>query len=72
MKVSTIISNYITPQNTGYTALTGMGVALVSGYSSNRIIKKAHKPAAIVSFIATIIHLVQIEYNHNKYKKAAN
>lgn len=68
MKVSSV-SSVITPKTTGYASAVGMGLTLMSGMSQNKIFKKAHKPLAIFSAIAAIIHIGLIEYYNYKFKR---
>ena len=67
MKVNEISAKYITPKTTGYTAFVGFGLTMLTAYSANKAIKRAHKPLALFSVIASLIHVLQIEYNQRKW-----
>ena len=67
MKISQI-NNYINPKATGYVAVAGYALAMISGISKNKAIKKIYKPSALFALAATAVHLGQVEYNHHKWK----
>ncbi len=67
MKVNSV-SSVITPKTTGYTAVVGLGLTALSGMSECKTFKKAHKPLAIFSLIAAILHIGLIEYYNYKFK----
>lgn len=72
MQVSRVTSNrIITPKTTGYAATTALGVAVYSGITKNRSIRKTHKPFAYISAVLTAIHIALIEYNHWKWKHSS-
>ena len=67
MKVSEISAKYVTPKKTGYTALAGFGLTVLAAYSGNKAVRRAHKPLALFSVLVSLIHVLQIEYNHRKW-----
>ena len=71
MKVSEIQQKYITPKTTGYTALGGIGLTLLSGTAKNRTIQRYHKPLAYISLILTAFHVALTEYLHRQWKNKA-
>ena len=68
MKTERIHSAILTPQKTGYAALGCMGLTVVSGFSKNKIIKKAHKPFSILTVLFTALHIGILEYYNYKFK----
>jgi len=68
MQVNKVQQSLITPKTTGYTAATAISLALASGITKNKSLKKIHTFSAWVAGLSTLIHIVQIEYLHHKYK----
>ena len=70
MKVSSVQRNsIITPKTTGYAATTALGLAVWSGVSKNKTLKKQHKALAYIAAVLTAVHWGLVEYLHAKYKK---
>ena len=69
MKTEKIQSSILTPKTTGYAALAGMGMTVVSGISKTKTLRKTHKPFAYLTGILSLLHVGLIEYYHYKYKK---
>lgn len=68
MHINKISSSYITPKTTGYSSAACAGMAIISGISKNKYLKKTHKMFAYLTGITTVMHIGLIEYNHYKYK----
>ena len=67
MKVNSV-SQYVTPKTTGYAAAASTGLAVLSGVTKNKSIKKTHSCFAFSSALLTILHIGLIEYYHYKYR----
>ena len=71
MEVSPIKQNsykIITSKTTGYAATTSMALAIYSGVTKNKTLKKQHKFWGYLSVLLTAVHIGLIEYYHAKYK----
>ena len=74
MEVSPIKQNsfrIITPKTTGYAATTCMALAIYSGVTKSKTLKKQHKFLGYLSVLLTAVHIGLIEYYHHKYKSDA-
>lgn len=70
MKVGNVQSTIITPKTTGYASAVSLGLAVYSGVSKNKTIRKTHKPLAWITAGLTILHIGLTEYYHYKYKSS--
>ena len=68
MKVSSITEKYVTPKTTGYASAAGLGLAVLSGLSKNKAIRKTHKPFSYITAALTLLHIGLIEYYSYKYR----
>lgn len=62
------IKSYITPKTTGYAAAAALGLAVWSGVSKNKTLRRQHKPFAFAAAAFTALHAGLIEYYHHKHK----
>jgi hypothetical protein len=55
--------------NTGYMALTGMGLTVAAGVCKNKTVKKCHKPLGYITAGLTLLHLGIVLHHKNEWKK---
>lgn len=54
---------YINSKTTGYIATAGIGLAIASGFSKSKNIKKSHKVLAVLAALGVVWHIYSVEYN---------
>ena len=71
MEIKKIQSAIMTPRVTGYSAVSALGLTMLSRFSKNKNLQKTHRPFAWLTVGLTLLHVGLIEYMHHKYKKGA-
>ena len=69
MEIKKIKSAIMTPRVTGYSAVSALGLTMLSRYSKNKSFQKTHKPFALLTAGLTLLHVGLIEYMHYKYNR---
>lgn len=60
---------FLTPQNTGYLAVSAMLVTTARVFTKTKPIAKTHKIWGLVTAGLTLLHIGVVEYLHHKYKR---